>query len=170
MRYMDQRTFEYGVATIAKLHLTQGESIESLAFTAWSGYERSIIDDKVVQDWIEVTKEAIELVNKTEKGFAKEFFHHFQFYVENFDSTGNKRKKRLLGGLFFSNSPQNPNRKNDCMVRLKKYLVGILCGAVPLAPGQVRQEKQQTDKIVRKEAQSRKEQEYLEALERMRRS
>ncbi len=65
---------------------------------------------------------------------AADFLRHFQYFAANYDDQGRPRRKRLLGGTWFSRAKQNKNRKQDFIRKLVAYSAGSQLGTLPLAP------------------------------------
>lgn len=64
-KYMPQRVFEAGAASIAKAHILKGVSIEEYAKALWEKwYKQAYVDDGVLEDWICAAKEAGVLLDE----------------------------------------------------------------------------------------------------------
>ena len=133
-KYMTQRVFNMGAASIAKIHLLTGKSIEELAAMVFSSYRESYVDDGTEGDWVISARVALKLLEDQEAPSPDELLNHFQYFVENYEPDGLPRKKGLFGGTLFNKAEQNLKRKEDFLKLLESYYIGARAGIVPLAP------------------------------------
>ena len=133
-RYMPQRVFSVGAASIAKMHLLTGKSIEEVAAMVFASYKDSYIDDGTEGDWVASAREALKFLEENEVPTPAELLNHFQYFVENYEPDGSPRKKRIFGGTMFNKAEQNIQRKENFLKLLESYYIGARSGIVPLAP------------------------------------
>lgn len=133
-KYMPKDLFEVASSMIAKLHLTTGDDIQSLANEIWSGYSNGIIDDGVLKDLVLASSSAIEWLEKENFENIPAFFHHFTYFSINFNDDGSKKRKKFFNGLLFSKSAQDTQRVQKYLKKIKIYYIGILSGVMPMAP------------------------------------
>ena len=121
--YMPQRVFDVGALTIAFIHLKTGERIEIVAQQAFQQYEKSYLDDKILLQWIDATKEALKSLDTLFPNIDKETkiatLVHLKNCVAKYNLDGTKRKKRLLAGTLF-NKENEPNHQ-----RVKQFLAHL---------------------------------------------
>jgi hypothetical protein len=115
-RYMPQRVFNYGAASIAKMHLLTGKSVEEIATIVFSSYKHSYIDDGTERDWIISTRQSLTFLKERKAPAPTELLNHFQYFVDNYEPDGLPRRKRLFGGTIFNKAEQNPRRKEDFLL------------------------------------------------------
>lgn len=128
-KYMSSWVFETGVTTIAKLHLTTNKPVEELARILWNeGYQRTIKDDGVVPDMTSAVSQALEWLRKMQAKDLPDFLHHLQWYCACFDDDGKYKRKKLLDGLWFQKSIQDPQRVEHFMEKLTRYYIGLVAG------------------------------------------
>lgn len=133
-KYMPQRVFNYGAATIAQLHLGTEMSIEELAAQFFLPYCDAYTDDGVEQDWIDVAQQATELLIENNIPHPEGFLHHFSFYIEHYEPDGSPRKKKVLSGTWSNQEERNLQRKEDFIRQLIIYYAEVMAGKAPLAP------------------------------------
>jgi hypothetical protein len=133
-KYMPQRVFNFGAASIVKAHLLTGREIEEIATKIFASYRNSYIDDGTEKDWILAAHEALIFIENNEVPAPTELLNHFQYFVDNYESDGRPRKKRIFGGTIFNKAKQNLQRKEDFIKLLESYYVGARAGIVPIAP------------------------------------
>lgn len=133
-QYMPQRVFSYGAASIAKLHLLTGKSIEALATMAFASYRQSYIDDGTEKDWVVSARQALKFLEENEAPAPDKLLDHFRYFVEHYEPDSSPRKKRIFGGTMFDKAKQNIRRKEDFLKSLESYYIGARAGIVPLGP------------------------------------
>jgi hypothetical protein len=58
-----------------------------------------------------------------------------QFCIVNYELDGKKKRKRLLGGTWFTRAKSpNSNRAKDCLRNVTVYHTGTMTGMFPIAP------------------------------------
>lgn len=145
-RYMPQELFDFGAATIVRLHLT-GHPIESTAHQIADGYKATYADSLAsVDDWV---KAAIMLLTNVEMKFPKDhpilkdnwessiaaLFRHFQYFRDEFDLDGHRKKKQWLSGTrFVYESAPIPNKVDACLINFAVFDILASRDALPEPP------------------------------------
>ena len=127
--------FQVGALSLAKLHLHNGSSIHDLAITVWDGYRKQVDDPKAVEDLVAASSEIIRYLNEKKHEFPVAVVQCAQYYCMHFDDEGKKRKRGLLGGLWFSSTPSSAGRVATLTHKFKSYQIASDAGLdVPMPP------------------------------------
>lgn len=138
-KYMPQHVFDVGAATIAKIHLERGLSMEALAKQVADSYRNSFVDDEYERHWIVASRELIAAAKTALPYLSAEsmpsLFWHMQFFLTNFELDGTKKKRRLFSGTRFIGL-ENPttNRVQHCVKAFMCFFVLSEARKLPFLP------------------------------------
>ena len=127
-QYVSQRLFNCGSASIAKLHLSTGKSLEELAAMLFDSYRKSCIDDGLEEDWVASAREALKFLEENDAPAPGHLLDHFQYFVEHYEPDGSPRKKNIFGRIKPSKAKAGIHRKENFLKSLKSYYTGALAG------------------------------------------
>ena len=135
--YMPQHVFDVAVVTAVKLHMMTGDSLDHVCAQICRSYQHSYPDDPDFAREIEETSG--KLLEMMRSQFKDEqlpsAMAQIQFCITNYELDGKKKRKRLLGGTWFTRSKsRNPLRAKDCLRNLIVYHTGTMTGMFPIAP------------------------------------
>ena len=127
-KHMSQYVFSFGAATIAKLHIVTGRTVQELAAEAFSGYRDAHVDDDTENAWADAAQRAVDLFRDLEtaqqasSGGRKtalppeELLDLFLFFLDKFGKVA------------------TTERTEDFLQLLSAYSICTLVGSAPLAP------------------------------------
>jgi hypothetical protein len=131
--------FQVGALSLAKFHLHDGSSIQDFAIKIWDGYRKQVEDPKAIGDMVAAASEIVRYLKERNHEFPVAVVRCAQYFCMNFDDEGNKRKKGLLGGLWFSSTPTSVDRVAKLIRKFKIYQVAADSGLdIPMPPDEWR--------------------------------
>jgi len=135
--HMPQHLFDMAVVTAVKMHMITGDCLGQICGRIFQHYQSSFPDDADLQREIEETSgellDAMRLQFKDEQ--LSSTMPQLQYCITNYELDGRKKRKRLLGGTWFTRSKsRNPNRAKNCMRNMMVYHTGTMTGMFPVAP------------------------------------
>jgi hypothetical protein len=146
--YMPQHLFDMAVVTTVKIHTMTGEPLSQNCSQICQRYQSSFPDDASIERDLDETSQ--HLLRMMRSQFKDEqlpaAMTQLQFCITNYELNGRKKRKRLLGGTWFTRSKfPNPNRAKNCLQNIMVYYTGTMTGMFPLAPSDWSLEDRQTD-------------------------
>lgn len=134
--YMPQDLFDMAMVTAVKIHMMTGDPLGQVCGQICRSYQNSFPDDADFEREIEETSgkllEAMRSQFKDEQ--LSSAMTQLQFCITNYELDGKKKRKRLLGGTWFTRSKSpNPSRAKDCLRNMMVYHTGTMTGMFPVA-------------------------------------
>ncbi len=135
-KYMPQRVFNVGAFAIARVHAAGGSSLDEAAARIADRYRDSFVDDSFETDWVDAATMVITAAKETWKDDELPgLFRHMQYAAANYEPDGSRRRKRILGGTWFTGEKKrNPNRVRDCLRDFVQFDYHTTLGSIPLPP------------------------------------
>ena len=103
-RYMPQRLFDYGVATMARIHQVKGTNIDDLVSYATTHYKTGYADRGLPEKWETGIRAALKICRdlKLSPDDADTILFTYRYYVSNFYDDGRRIPwyKRIGGTRF----------------------------------------------------------------------
>jgi hypothetical protein len=124
-RYIPQDLFDFAAATLAKINILNGRSIEEMGQEIGKEYSDQYVDDGYAKDWAAAAHKGLAICN--ELGLSKDetvfALHHYRYYVQKFDTNGKKKPflKRIGGTWFHYSEMPIPTRIDDFAARFQGY-------------------------------------------------
>ena len=135
--YMPQHVFDVCVITAVKIHTMTGDSLDHVCAQICKSYQRSYPDDANFEREMEETSgQVLEMMrSQFEDEQLPSAMTQIQFCITNYELNGKKKRKRLLGGTWFTRSKsRSPDRAKDCLRNVMVYHTGTVTGMFPIKP------------------------------------
>lgn len=135
--YMPQDLFDICVVTSILLHKWTDEPLEQFCTVSSQQYQNDFPDDTSIK--IEMEEAAARVLKMMRSQFEEKQLSsamtQLQFCITNYELDGAKKRKRLLGGTWFTRQKsRNPDRIKDCLRNIVIYHSGTMTGLFPIAP------------------------------------
>lgn len=135
-RFVDQEMFNMLAVTALKISTAKNQTILSASEMLASHYSRSYQDSNL----------RIEIHDAAEKisGFLSEALPNgslgsactqMQFCIKHYKLDGSKKRRKILGGVWFSGEKQEvENKVMNCAANIITYHMLVVGGTIPIAP------------------------------------
>jgi hypothetical protein len=134
--FVDQELFNMCAVTAAKISCHDGQTTFSAAELIAAEYGRSYQDNDLTA---EVNDAAIQvsqfLADALPNGSLASACTQMQFCIKHFKLDGKRKRKKILGGVWFSGENQEISNKVDkCIANIATYHFLVIGGTIPIAP------------------------------------
>lgn len=135
-KYIDQELFNMCAVTALKIGCASGQSVASASQLIAKEYSRSYQDKSLAEEIEDAANKIAEFLSHAlPNSSIASACTQMQYCIKHFNLDGSKKRKKILGGVWFTGETKELDNKVDtCAVNIITYHMLVIGGTIPVAP------------------------------------